>query len=163
MKAITIIQPWATLIAVGEKRFETRGWSTKHRGLLAIHAGVKVDLDACKEPEIAAALARHGYTAGNLPRGSVLAVTKLEECWEIDRCFRGDILLEKDGGNTMREDPISKKEQAFGFYDPGRYAWELGDLWRLPQPVLAKGKLSLWEWEGGSHEPNTRTDRRDKR
>ena len=39
MKAITIIQPWATLIALGEKQFETRSWFTKHRGELAIHAG----------------------------------------------------------------------------------------------------------------------------
>ncbi|KQO04623.1 hypothetical protein ASF12_13925 [Paenibacillus sp. Leaf72] len=39
MKAITIIQPWATLIAIGAKQYETRGWSTKHRGALAIHAG----------------------------------------------------------------------------------------------------------------------------
>lgn len=148
MKAITIIQPWAMLIALGEKRFETRGWATKHRGELAIHAGKKVDREACKVPEIAAALARHGYNSGNLPRGSVLAVTKLEECWEIDRCLRGDIVLEKDGGNSMREDPISKKEEAFGFYDAGRYAWELGNIERLPQPVMVKGKLSLWEWEG---------------
>ncbi len=28
MKAITIHQPWATLIALGEKRFETRSWGT---------------------------------------------------------------------------------------------------------------------------------------
>ncbi|WP_342351939.1 ASCH domain-containing protein [Lysinibacillus boronitolerans] len=30
MKAITIKQPWATLIALGEKRFETRSWQTKY-------------------------------------------------------------------------------------------------------------------------------------
>ena len=39
MKALTITQPWATLIAIGAKRFETRGWSTPYRGPLAIHAG----------------------------------------------------------------------------------------------------------------------------
>ncbi|WP_409175497.1 hypothetical protein [Brevibacillus fortis] len=32
MKAITIHQPFATLIALGEKRFETRGWATRYRG-----------------------------------------------------------------------------------------------------------------------------------
>jgi hypothetical protein len=35
MKVITIIQPWATLIAINEKRFETRSWATKYRGPLA--------------------------------------------------------------------------------------------------------------------------------
>lgn len=39
MKALTIRQPWASLIAAGVKTIETRSWSTKHRGPLAIHAG----------------------------------------------------------------------------------------------------------------------------
>ena len=32
MKAVTVRQPWATLIALGMKRFETRSWQTKYRG-----------------------------------------------------------------------------------------------------------------------------------
>ncbi|MEK3699624.1 hypothetical protein NYE33_21845 [Paenibacillus sp. FSL R10-2199] len=51
-----------------------------------------------------------------------MAVASLEECWEVSRCIRGDVVLEKDGGNAMREDPVSKKEQALGWYDDGRYA-----------------------------------------
>lgn len=39
MKFLTIRQPWASLIAVGAKTIETRGWSTTYRGPLAIHAG----------------------------------------------------------------------------------------------------------------------------
>ena len=38
MKALTLWQPWASLIAVGAKTIETRSWSTKYRGPLAIHA-----------------------------------------------------------------------------------------------------------------------------
>ena len=38
MKAISIHQPWASLIAFGEKRFETRSWKTDYRGPLLIHA-----------------------------------------------------------------------------------------------------------------------------
>lgn len=38
MKALTLWQPWATLIAIGAKTIETRSWSTNHRGPLAIHA-----------------------------------------------------------------------------------------------------------------------------
>lgn len=38
MKAITLYQPWATLIAIGAKTVETRSWSTTYRGPLAIHA-----------------------------------------------------------------------------------------------------------------------------
>lgn len=41
MKAITLHQPWAQLIALGVKTIETRGWGTTHRGRIAIHAGMK--------------------------------------------------------------------------------------------------------------------------
>jgi hypothetical protein len=41
MKALTIWQPWATLIAAGVKRIETRSWSTDYRGPLAIHAAAR--------------------------------------------------------------------------------------------------------------------------
>jgi len=39
MKALTLHQPWASLIALGAKTIETRSWSTTYRGPLAIHAG----------------------------------------------------------------------------------------------------------------------------
>lgn len=32
MKALTIQQPWASLVRRGHKRYETRGWSTSYRG-----------------------------------------------------------------------------------------------------------------------------------
>src|SRR5258708_5270609 len=38
VKALTLWQPWASLIAVGAKTIETRSWSTSYRGPLAIHA-----------------------------------------------------------------------------------------------------------------------------
>lgn len=38
MKALTLWQPWASLVALGVKTIETRSWSTSHRGPLAIHA-----------------------------------------------------------------------------------------------------------------------------
>ncbi|MBP0020973.1 MAG: ASCH domain-containing protein, partial [Cyanobacteria bacterium SBLK] len=31
-KAISLWQPWASLIAMGRKKFETRHWSTDYRG-----------------------------------------------------------------------------------------------------------------------------------
>jgi hypothetical protein len=41
MKALTLHQPWASLIAEGVKTIETRSWSTKYRGPLAIHAAAR--------------------------------------------------------------------------------------------------------------------------
>lgn len=39
MKALTVCQPYAHLIMIGEKVIENRTWPTKHRGLMYIHAG----------------------------------------------------------------------------------------------------------------------------
>lgn len=36
MKAISLKQPWANLVASGKKTIETRKWSTKYRGDLVI-------------------------------------------------------------------------------------------------------------------------------
>ena len=43
MKALTLYQPYASLIAVGAKTIETRSWGTSYRGGLLIHAGKKCD------------------------------------------------------------------------------------------------------------------------
>mgnify|MGYP001571490136 CR=1 FL=1 len=39
MKALTIRQPYASLVAMGQKQIETRSWSTSYRGyaIIAIH------------------------------------------------------------------------------------------------------------------------------
>ncbi len=43
MRALTIRQPWASLIVCGEKDVENRTWTTRYRGVLAIHAGRRFD------------------------------------------------------------------------------------------------------------------------
>lgn len=46
VRALTLRQPWASLVAVGAKTIETRGWSTDYRGPLLIHAAKRTpDVD----------------------------------------------------------------------------------------------------------------------
>lgn len=140
MKAITIKQPWATLIVLGEKKFETRSWQTKHRGPLAIHAGKSIDKESCEYPPIKQALQRHGILDyKDLPTGVVVATTELVDCHSIpcDETPEGIEFGKKLTGD----------EVYFGYFDTGRFAWELANLHVLPEPVPAKGKLSLWNWE----------------
>jgi hypothetical protein len=42
-KCISIRQPWAWAILHAGKDIENRSWTTKHRGPLLIHAGLKID------------------------------------------------------------------------------------------------------------------------
>lgn len=140
MKAITIKQPWASLIALGEKRFETRSWQTKHRGALAIHAGKTVDKEACEDSWIRGVLAEHGIVSWKqLPTGVVLAMVDLVDCHKVGL---------RVGSVVCTSGPmIQGLEYEFGDYTEGRYAWELTNLKVLPEPIIAKGQLSLWEWD----------------
>lgn len=141
MKAITIKQPWATLIAIGEKKFETRSWQTKYRGTLAIHAGKSIDKEACEDSWIKGVLDKHGITSyKDLPTGVVLATVELVDCYKVEATLGYASVLSK--GKT-----VNGLEVAFGDYTVGRYAWGLDSLQVLATPVTAKGKLSLWEWQ----------------
>jgi len=42
IKAISLWQPWASAMALGFKKNETRHWATKYRGPLLIHAAQKI-------------------------------------------------------------------------------------------------------------------------
>ena len=44
IKLISLWEPWATLMAIGAKRIETRSWRTPYRGWLAIQAGATAKL-----------------------------------------------------------------------------------------------------------------------
>ncbi|KGE19588.1 ASCH domain-containing protein [Paenibacillus wynnii] len=139
MLCLTIRQPWATLIALGEKEFETRSWRTNHRGELAIHAGKKIDKAICRQEPFKSVLLKHGYTEDNLPVGVIIAKGLLEDCYEITH----------DGNGKGW---VSGNEYAFGDYTEGRFAWKLADITPLIQPISAKGKLSLWEYPSVSND-----------
>ena len=133
MRALTITQPWATLVAIGAKRFETRSWRTNYRGPLVIHAAIgfpKRAAELCSREPFTTALARAGILSPtDLPRGAFLATCRLIDC----------IPTEQAVGNLP-----SEYELAFGDYSPGRWAWHLTDVTRLAVPIPARGALGLW-------------------
>lgn len=152
MKAITIRQPWASLIAFGDKIYETRSWSTKYRGPVAIHAGKNLDKDAFRYLITPLAtmeqLQKCGitpYTVDDLPYGAVIAMADLVEVWQILH-RAGDIIAVSTSGGDSVFMP-TEKEKAFGHWGNGNYAWELRNVRVLSKPIPAKGKQSLWEWE----------------
>lgn len=152
MKAISLIQPWATLVSIGAKRIETRSWATKYRGPLAIHASKKVDKLACLKKEIVTALNQQGFVLiSDLPTGVVVATCRLVDCFEIKtvrsvkRDRKATMIAFLEAGNSLIE--VSGDELAFGDFAPGRFTWILEDVKPLPEPVPAKGMLGLWEWE----------------
>lgn len=141
MKVISIRQPWATLISLGEKKYETRSWKTKHRGKLAIHASQKIDIDACHDREIAETLNKHGIVLTNdLPIGAIIAVSELKDCHRV-------MIEELCWANLEGGEIVKGNEFIFGDYSTGRYAWQLENVQQLEEPIPVKGQLGLWNFQ----------------
>jgi hypothetical protein len=143
LPALTMTQPWATLVACGAKRIETRSWTTSQRGWLAMHAAKAFPPDArqfAASPLVQAALITAGWACQTedssmnhlwqFPRGQVLALVRLVS---VVRLPSPDLLL-------------NEQERAFGHYADGRYAWIFAEVHPLPSPVPARGTLGLWRW-----------------
>ncbi len=149
MKALSLTQPWASLVALGAKRVETRSWPTSYRGPLAIHAaaglgpvGGKRGLrDLVGEQPFRKVLLGtvSGYVppweiADVLPLGAILAVCELTDCRSTGRDMYGPAWLEG----------LSEQELAFGDFTYGRYGWTLDNICALPEPIPCRGALGLW-------------------
>lgn len=145
MKAISLWQPWATLIALGEKRIETRGRKINHQGPLAIHAARRWAPDQSTllqaEP-FRSRLAYHGITAGNvvndlMPRGAIVAVVDLDAVWTVES-------LVSDEGQWF-EHGVERgvNEFEFGNYARGRYGYVLRHIKRLLRPVPCRGMQAM--------------------
>ena len=52
MKCLSLKQPYADLLALGEKTIELRKWNTKFRGEFLIHASKNIDIEACERLNI---------------------------------------------------------------------------------------------------------------
>lgn len=145
MKALTIRQPWASLIALGEKQFETRSWKTQYRGQLLIHAGKSIEKNICKLEPFNSILTKYGYTADNLPTGVIIAKCNLVDC----KFIIGKSPTETIGAlieDYNKRSTVVGNEYEFGDFTPGRYAWKLEDVQVLNKPIAAKGQLSLWNY-----------------
>ena len=84
-KALTVFQPYATLLVMGLKRVENRSWPTQFRGRVAIHAGKQMQIrdytSARDYLETLAVGQGHKLPAFiDLPRGAVVGSVDLWDC-----------------------------------------------------------------------------------
>jgi len=148
MKAISLWEPWASLIMTGAKKWETRSWSTNYRGELLICASKKgppfyelnhlLSLWAFQgglAPLVGKPLdltfhSWPGVAIAHLNFGKALCVVNLTDCRKTDDLTLADIEVQKH----------------FGDFSLGRYAWKLDDL-RPIEPFRVKGKQGFFEVE----------------
>jgi hypothetical protein len=131
LTAITLHQPWASLVAKGWKQYETRDWPTNHRGLIVIHAG--------RKPKGKQELREHDKVVASFkdllnedcPYSAVVAIAELT-----------DVIL-------MTEEFINQQcptELRCGDWKIGRYAFKLENI-RAIAPIPATGKQGLWKFD----------------
>ncbi len=163
MKAITLYEPYATLVALEQKKFETRPWSTRYRGPLAIHAAKAIPgwaKDTLRTNRCRAVLAGCGVRIGPLarpenwlPLGKVVAVCELVECIALlppgHHWLDPRYAVEYARTCALYGIPPTKDtdEFAFGDYSGGRFVWVLANVRRLREPIPARGLQRLWEWD----------------
>lgn len=139
IKCLSLWQPYASLIALGAKRIETRSWATSYRGPLAIQAAkTNEGFEYCgvfrsktefvfHEP-FRSVLRPHFATLGDLPRGAIVAVVELVDC--------------KPSEELVSD--LTAQERAFGDYSLNRFGWVLDNILALPAPVPQRGAQGLF-------------------
>src|SRR5262249_6844583 len=133
---LSLWQPWASLMALGAKRIETRSWSTNYTGLVAIHAAKtwnkELETTCWTDPFRDALFGDDKYVKSeDLPRG----------------CFVGVGKLHRVLSTTMHSLAIPAKdtdEYWFGDYSPNRFMWIFDGIWKLKEPIYRAGHQGLW-------------------
>ncbi len=137
MKIISLLQPWAQLVATGEKTIDPWGWPTDYRGPLAIHASRgQHAINVAWLPHYRAALKPYFVEGEKGPElkleyGAIIAICRLHLCVKITQDF---------------VDKLPAQERAFGDFSLGRYAWIYKDIQPLKKPVPTKGRRGLWNY-----------------
>jgi hypothetical protein len=152
MKALSLWQPWASLIAVGAKRIETRSWDPPSHLIgqhIAIHAS-RTDTTV-RTTEVRTMMANVlGLNPGRnlaqqLPRGVVLCTVRI-------RGVRWSTGMNMHSGKAWaftREGALELPGQElwFGDFRAGRCLWLLDDVQPILNPPPAMGHQKLWDWQ----------------
>ncbi len=123
MKALSVKQPWASLIAEGHKHIEVRTQRTHYRGPVLICSSLKRDSSRSGQRTEALLVNEHNHLPFEL--GKALAVVDLIDCREFE-----------------------VEDQSGAFYpnwSPKSKAWVLSNP-RPLKPFPVKGRLGLWNY-----------------
>ncbi len=154
IRALSLTQPWGTLVANTEKMWETRSWKTDYRGWVGIHAAKLFPIGAqtlCYAEPFFSSLKRAGIASWKysnsevewesilikrIPLQAFLAVGYLAEIRSTNLLDR----QEMDGTTWV----LSGKERSFGDFSPNRWALRFERMILLPEPIPCKGNRLLW-------------------
>lgn len=157
VKCLSLWQPWASAVALGAKRIETRSWSTRYRGPLAIHAAKRpltkqerfdFTFDTSWRSALNLGTPARGSWWEELPYGALIATCELVDCRPTES-FSLDVLHTSEIRRTeLRALGIfAWSEHEMGDFSAGRYGWVLEDVRALPEPLPCRGLQGLFNVE----------------
>ncbi len=119
--ALSVRQPWASLIVAGLKSVEIRSWPTNYRGVLHIHAAKTIDTDGMKRFYLETPLV--GVLIGTVK------LIKVEEFTDATWESLADAHLD------------------LGPFVPGYYAWHLADPRIFSYSISCQGRTGIFPIE----------------
>lgn len=125
IRAISLWQPWASAIAVGNKRVETRHWTTNYRRPLLIHAAKRFGPDEREFAQIERTL---GRLPGRIPLGALVAIADLVDVRPTDQLAL----------------TVGAVERLYGNYAPGRFGWVLDHVRPFHEPIAWVGRQGIF-------------------
>jgi hypothetical protein len=130
IRCISIMQPWAYLVASGIKDIENREWDTSYRGPLLIHTGKKPDVDYfCDD----------GSLSPYFERKFGLALAKIMPQRIQDYAY-GALIGIADLVNSVTVDTLEVSNDWFR----GTYGFVLANARPFVEPIPYKGATSLF-------------------
>jgi len=125
MKALTLKEPWATLVVNGYKTYEFRSWKTNYRGKILIHAGMS------KENKVLPIFEKYNL---DYSCGEIIGEAEIIDCILVDEEFSKKL-------NKINKDVYYKDTYI------GKYAWVLSNMKKYEKTIPIKGKLGLWNYD----------------
>lgn len=122
MRVITLMQPWASLVANGYKIYEFRKMNYKYRGKILIHAGKGIDKNAME---------RVKELNLEYPQSQIVAEVEIEDVIECDKEFNDYI-------NSLNSIVYGNNKQRDG------YAWKLKNIKKINDNQHISGKQGIW-------------------
>ena len=164
---ITLYQPYATLLAYGIKKNETRPGKTSHtleKGKYLIHAAKKFNkelTELCNREPIRTELAEigfrqskhingiggsHGRWIHDLPLGQIIGSFEVRECVTVGHTFKENNHIAAAFALSPTEGGISFKypELSYGDYSEGRTIWIGQNHKVLENPIAYKGQQGYY-------------------
>ena len=157
MKAVTLYQPWASMLLAmpNTKTHETRSWAPPRSLVgqtLAIHAGKRPIDD--ESAELLHHVQLDGRALPDFPLGAIVGtarLTKVVRVDTIDTSLMGSILTVtvKDAYGSPQAKVTSLDVSGcsdWGDYGPGRVLWFVDQRRIFDEPISFRGRQGIWNW-----------------